>query len=157
MTTNVMLLSMALTLSVNGSRCILIISYLQANCKPSIDPAIICIQWPQECPHGRWQYWQVMTKSPSVLSVWGYHVRVAKGTSPGMNQLEEYSFLKKVQWVGAMTITTAKYDKVFGGVVHIPIFHFQLWMLQCLGKIGNVRILRVTYKKASIQGVWPLF
>jgi hypothetical protein len=59
-------------------------------------------------------------QKPGVLE--GDYVRVAKdSTSPGMNQLEGYGFLKKVEGVGAAMITTVKYDKAFGGVSHSKI------------------------------------
>jgi hypothetical protein len=58
-------------------------------------------------------------QKPGVLV--GDYVQVAKDTSPGLNRLEGYGFVKKVQGVGAATIATVKYDEVFGGVGHSNI------------------------------------
>jgi hypothetical protein len=51
----------------------------------------------------------------------GDYVRVSKDTSPGINQLEGYGFVKKAKGVGAATIATVKYDEAFGGVSHSKI------------------------------------
>jgi hypothetical protein len=51
----------------------------------------------------------------------GDYIREAKDTLPGLNRLEGYGFVKKVQGVGALTIATLKYDEVFGGLLHSNI------------------------------------
>ena len=42
----------------------------------------------------------------------GDYVRVAKDTSPGMNRVQGYGFVQKVEGVGAATRATVKYTQV---------------------------------------------
>jgi hypothetical protein len=78
----------------------------------------------------------------------GDYVRLAKDTSPGLNRLEGYGFVKKVRGVGASTIATVKYDEAFGGLLHSNII-FQDLTVALFGQDWECEDQEITQRKGK--------